>query len=334
MGGNKFKLITCQPDDQYFVWQNHLYIESCIEQGWKPEDIDILLYKPKGRASNPNWEKLKEYYPGLGIHLYEDKGIQQYLNIYIPLLRPHILKQHLTKFPEIKNIIYTDSDILWIDGLNISHLLEDDVNYISDASSYLNYSYFEGKKTQITNKTKLYNRDFLEEICKIVGIDISVVKENNLNTGGVQYILKNTTASFWEKIEKDTLAIRKHLLNVNKEFFPSEDAGYQSWCADLWAVQFNLWKFYKETKVADELKFAWAPDLISKLETHKILHNAGITGNESSFPCFYKGKFHLGNSPFNNMEYLNNIHNHPESKKHCTWYYTDKLIQLKNKYNL
>ena len=331
-------LITSQPTDSYFIWQNHLYIESCLEQGFKEEQIHILLYNPKGRVYNTNWDKLKECYPKLNIFVYEDDGVQQYLGIYIPILRPHILCQHFEAFPELqdKTIIYTDSDILWLKSLNINHLLEDDINYVSDANSYLNHSYFESKyKDVLPNKLEqAKERDFLNEVCTIVGIDKQVVIDNNSNTGGVQYILKNVDGVFWKKVEEDVLKIRVHLQQVNKEFFKDENTGIQSWCADLWAVQFNLWFFNKESKVAKELDFAWSTDPISKIDTYPILHNAGIvseTGN--GYPAFYKGKYHQGSNPTLDPQ-LQVILNDEQSQKYCTWYYTKKLLELKNKFNI
>ena len=331
-------LITCQPTDSYFIWQNHLYIESCLDQGFKEEQIHILLYNPKGRVYNTNWDKLKECYPKLNIFVYEDDGVQQYLGIYIPILRPHILKQHFEAFPELqdKTIIYTDSDILWLKSLNINHLLEDDINYVSDANSYLNHSYFESKyKDVLPDKVEqARERDFLNEVCTIVGIDKQVVIDNNSNTGGVQYILKNVDAAFWKKVEEDVLKIRVHLQQVNKEFFKDENTGIQSWCADLWAVQFNLWFFNRTSKVAKELDFAWSTDPISKIDTYPILHNAGIvseTGN--GYPAFYKGKYHQGIDPTIDPQ-LQVILNDEQSQKYCTWYYTKKLLELKNKFNI
>jgi hypothetical protein len=330
-------LLTAQPDDQYFIWQNHLYIESCLEQGFEEEQIHILLYKPTYREYNTNWEKLKQFYPKLNIFVYEDKGVQQYLGIYIPILRPHILWQHFEKFPELQDrtIIYTDCDILWTDKLNINHLLEDDINYVSDAGSYLNYTYFKSKiKDVLPEKLLEYEeRDFLAEICNIVGIKKNVAIENNNNTGGVQYILKNIDSKFWKKVEEDVLKIRKHLLQANKDFFRDENAGIQSWCADLWAVQYNLWRIGK-SKIADELAFAWAPDPIKKLETHTILHNAGIvseTGN--GYPAFYKGKYHMGADPTKDPN-LDMILENEQSKIYCTWFYASKLNELKQKYKL
>lgn len=331
-------IITCQPDDQYFIWQNHAYIESCLEQGFEQEQIHILLYKPTFRKYNTNWEKLKTCYPKINIFLYEDKGVEQQLRVYIPILRPHILWQHFEAHPELKEktIIYTDCDILWLNGLDIEKFYDDKVCYVSDARSYLNHSYFESKKKDILpeKKEQSENRDFLGEICNIVGIDKKVAVENNDNTGGVQYILKNVDAPFWKKVEQDTLKIRRHLLQVNKEFFKNENAGIQSWCADLWAVQFNLWYRNQETRVVKELDFAWATDPISKLERVSIFHNAGIVNDTANgYPAFYKGKYHTGQDPFKDP-HLKTVLENEESKKHCTHFYVTKLLEIKQKYNL
>ena len=331
-------IITAQPDDQYFIWQNHLYIESCLNQGFTQDQIQILLYKPKNRQFNNNWNKLKEIYPDINIFLYEDKGVQQFLGVYIPILRPHILWQHFEVYPELKDktIIYTDSDILWLDTLNINHLLLDNINYVSDASSYLNYSYFENKYKQVIPEKleKAKSVDFLKEVCNIVGVDKKIVIDNNNNTGGVQYILKNIDADFWKKVETDVLKIRLYLQQVNKIYFKNENDGIQSWCSDLWAVQFNLWYRNLETKVVKELDFAWATEPIEKLNSCTIYHNAGVTGKYmNDVPYFYKGAYHTGQNPLLD-EHLQIVINNEESKKHCTWYYTNKLLELKNKYNI
>jgi hypothetical protein len=330
--------ITCQPTDTYFIWQNHLYIESCLQQGITEDQIHILLYKPRGREFNTNWNKLKECYPKLNIFVYEDRGVQQHLGIYIPILRPHILWQHFEAFPELEDrtIVYTDCDILWTDNMNINHLLEDDINYVSDASSYLNYSYFKSKYKDVLpeKQEQAKQRDFAKEVCTIVGIDVQTLMDNNSNTGGVQYVLKNINADFWKKIEKDVLAIRKHLLQVNKEFYKDENTGIQSWCADLWAVQLNLWFFNKKSQTVKELDFAWSSDPIGKIETSPILHNAGITGNTmGDVLCFYKGKYHQGADPTIDT-HLEEVINNEKSQKLCTWYYANELKKLKQKYNL
>ena len=122
-------IIFSQPDDKFFVWQCHLYIENCIQNGFDEERIHVLLYNPEGRVPNNDWDKLKTIYPKLKIFRYYDKGVNQFLGIYIPILRPHILWQHFETFPELSNevIVYTDCDILWTTPPNFEKLYEDDV---------------------------------------------------------------------------------------------------------------------------------------------------------------------------------------------------------------
>jgi hypothetical protein len=330
-------LCTAQPTDSYFVWQNHLYIESCLQQGFVEEQIHILLYNTKNTPYNKKWDILKECYPKLNIFVYEDKGVQQFLGTYIPVLRPHILWQHFEAFPELQNktIVYTDCDILWTKNMNINHLLEDDVNYVSDAGCYLNNTYFENKyKDVLLEKSEeVKSVDFLKGVCDIVGIDKQIVIDNNNNTGGVQYILKNIDLFFWKKVEEDVIKIRMYLQQMNALYFKNEDSGIQSWCADLWAVQFNLWFFNKTSKTVSELDFAWATDPIDRLKTVGIFHNAGIGSTFQEHPCFYKGKYHLGEDPTKD-DHLNTVLNDENSKKFCTWYYADQLKKLSNKYNI
>ena len=330
-------IIFSQPDDIFFLWQCHLYIENCIQNGFEEDRIHVLLYNPAGRTPNNNWDKLKTIYPKLQIYRYYDKGVNNLLGIYIPILRPHILWQHFEAFPELSKevIIYTDCDILWTRPPDFEKLYDDDICYVSDAASYLNYSYFLSKEKQVLpNKLEEYKkRDIIQQLCDIVGINKQLLIDNDKNTGGVQYIFKNIDASFWKKIQEDTLSIRIYLMNMNKEFYKDENAGCQSWCADLWAIQFNLWMKGK-SKVANELSFCWSPDPIERLQTTSIFHNAGIT-NEfmDGIPYFYKGKYHLGSNPLTDP-HLQVVLNNEESKRKCTWFYANALNELGKKYQI
>jgi hypothetical protein len=329
-------IMFAQPDDEYFLWQSHLYIENCITNGFDEERIHVLLYN-SGREPNTNWDKLKTIYPKLNIYRYNDRGVVKFLGIYIPILRPHILWQHFDTFPELSKevIIYTDCDILWTKNPNLEKFYEDDVCYVSDASSYLNYSYFLSKEKQVLpDKLEEYKRrDVIQQLCDIVGINKQLLIDNDKNTGGVQYIFKNIDAPFWRKIQEDTLSIRSYLLNMNKEFYKSENDGWQSWCADLWAIQFNLWMRGK-SKVINELSFCWAPDSIEKLKTTSIYHNAGVTAEFiDRVPYFYKGKYHMGSNPMIDP-HLQEVINNEESRKKCTWFYASALNELDKKYKL
>ena len=48
---------------------------------------------------------------------------------------------------------------------------------------------------------------------------------------------------------------------------------------------------------------------------------------------FYKGKYHQGLDPFTDP-YLDEVLNNEKSKNYCTWYYANKLDELRKKYKI
>lgn len=335
----ELKFLTIIPDDSYFTWQVHLWLESLKEIGQSDKAI-VLLYIPQNRQQNPKWQQVIDLYPEAEFHFYKDENgeLNPYLGIYIPILRPWTAWNHFKKHPELseKAIFYCDSDILFMKDFNVDKFLEDDVCYMSDTNSYINARYFESKERDVLpNKLEEYKtRDILAETMSLVGVDKQIAIDNNDHSGGTQYLLKNIDAAFWSKVMNDCILIRTYLQKVNREFFESENKGYQSWCSDMFSVLWTIWFRNQKGLVVPELNFAWSTDPIQRLETHTILHNAGIVGTmQETWPAFYKGKYHGGGDPTNDV-HLNTVLTNEETKKHCNWYYADKLRQLKLKYNL
>jgi hypothetical protein len=332
------KFICAQPDDTYYTWQVHLWLESLRKLGHSDKAI-VLVFTPKSRKKNDKWKQIVDLYPEAEFVFYNDEdSVSDLLGIYIPILRPYVLWRYFKDHPEMsaKAVFYCDSDILFTEKFDIQQFIDDEINYLSDANSYINATYFDSKvKDVLPTKLEEYKtRDILAEIASVVGISREIAEENNEHSGGAQYLLKNVDAHFWSKVMNDCILIRTYLQKVNREFFENESKGFQSWCADMWAVLWNLWLRNQQTKVIPELAFAWAPDPITKLDTHTILHNAGITGPfMGNVPYFYKGAYHLGKDPFNDP-HLNVVFQHEESKKRCTHYYITELLALKEKYNL
>jgi hypothetical protein len=332
------KFICAQPDDTYYTWQVHLWLESLKGIGHSDKAI-VLVFTPKNRKKNDKWKQIVDLYPEAEFVFYNDEdSVSDLLGIYIPILRPYVLWRYFKDHPEMsaKAVFYCDSDILFTEKFDIQQFIDDEINYLSDANSYINAKYFDSKvKDVLPTKLEEYKtRDVLAEIASVVGISREIAEENNEHSGGAQYLLKNVDAHFWSKVMNDCILIRTYLQKVNREFFENESKGFQSWCADMWAVLWNLWLRNQQTKVIPELAFAWAPDPITKLDTHTILHNAGITGPfMESTPYFYKGAYHLGKDPFKDP-HLDTVLNNEKSKTKCTWYYTNKLKELFNKYRL
>jgi hypothetical protein len=332
------KFICAQPDDAYYTWQVHLWIESLRQIGHSDKAI-VLIYIPDFREKNTKWQQIIDLYPETEFVFYKDVNkISRYFGVYIPVLRPYVLGRYFKEHPEMKDkaVMYCDSDVLFTDKFDISKFIDDEVNYLSDTNSYINASYFDSKvKDVLPAKLEEYKtRDILAETTKIVGITREIAEKHNLHSGGAQYLLKNIDHTFWEKVLGDCIMIRTHLMSVNRQFFKDESAGFQSWCADMWAVLWNLWLREQETLNIPELEFSWSSDPIEKVHRLGILHNAGITERQMpGYPAFYKGVYHTGKDPFQDT-HLDTVFSSEEARKKGTHYYVTKMIELKNKYNL
>lgn len=332
------RFICVQPDDTYFTWQVHLWLESLKEIGHSDKAI-VLIYIPTKRDKNSKWQQVIDLYPEAEFHFYKDEGdLDKYIPIYIPILRPWTLWKHFKENPNLssKALFYCDSDVVFTKDFNVDEFLEDDICYLSNTNSYINATYFESKeKDVLPNKLEEYKtRDILGEVMSLIGLEKQIAYDNNEHSGGAQYLLKEVDATFWNKVMNDSMLIRTYLQKVNKDFFENEGKGYQSWCADMWAVLWNLWFRGQETKVVNEMNFSWATDPIEKLEENTIFHNAGIVSpHNGTYNCFYKGKYHNGIDPTQDA-HLEAVLNDETSKKYCTWFYANKLKELKNKYNL
>jgi hypothetical protein len=332
----ELKFLCSQPDDSYYKWQVNLWLESLKKIG-KSDKAIVLVYTPAERQYNTEWDSLKTLYPEATFGFYRDEdGVSDFIPIYIPVLRPYTLMRWFKDHPEMKEkaIFYCDCDIVFTENFNIDAYINDDVCYLSDTNSYINASYFDSKKSDVLqDKQELYNtRDVLGELTSLIGISRQIAEENNLHSGGAQYLLKNIDYKFWQKAFSDCILIRRFLLNINGQFFESENKGYQSWCADMWSVLWNLWYKGYTTQVIKEMDFAWATDHISRMDSIGLFHNAGISNTDMGhYKAFYKGRYIHGNSPFNDLD---EVYNNEESKKYCTHYYVSQLVELKNRYNL
>jgi hypothetical protein len=332
------KFIQACPDDDYYIWQVHTWLESLRNIG-KSDKAISLIFTPDFRERNEKWKMIVDLYPEAEFAFIKDEHkISKLLKVYIPILRPYSLWRYFTDHPDMVNkaIFYCDSDVVFTENFNIDAYIDDDVCYVSDTNSYINASYFDSKIKDVKPEAleEYKKTDILSEVTSLVGITREIAEKNNMHSGGAQYLLKNIGASFWDKMITDCININLYLGNVNKQFFESESKGFQKWCSDMWAILWGLWLRGQETKVVKELDFAWSTDPIAKLNTIGILHNAGVTSNfHGPVPMFYKGTYHAGKDPFTD-NHLKTVIDNEENKKLCNNYYLQQMFIIKNKYNL
>jgi hypothetical protein len=284
----QLQIITCQPNDFYFVWQLRVQLHNFRKHGYS-DKANILVYNHNQRRDGETfkelWDGLQEDYPEAKFFFYDDPtgGLHKAMGTYnyIPLLRPWLLARHFAEFPELKEdaILYIDSDVVFTKYLDFQPFLEDDISYLSDTRSYISAEYFDSKiKDVLPDKLEDYKKiDVLKESTRLFGITREIAVANQDGSGGAQYLLKNIDAKFWEDVFIGCIRVITYLRYINRMYFESEDKGFQSWCADMWSVLWNIWKRGIETKCPKEMDFAWATDPIGKWEEVYLYHDAGAS---------------------------------------------------------
>lgn len=291
-----FIFISAQPDVPYFHWQCEVYINNFIRMGIEKERIFVLFsFTSESDKLSEGAEKLRKLTPNiLG---YKDDRNRKH---YIPSIKPYLIYRFLEENPERGKIFFLhDSDIIFNYLPNFHELTKDQIQYMSDTNSYLNFDYIMDCDSRY-RKThqQLESGMLLREMIDVVGVEPSDVKKNSKNSGGAQYLLKNQTWFVWYKIYKDSTLLYDKMKRFHSRY-PIPNGEIQFWTAEMWSILWNLWWWGFTTKVTDVLKFCWATDPISYCETHPILHMAGIT-EDMKHQHFYKGEF-IDSNPINIM---------------------------------
>lgn len=354
-------IICCTENKARFAWETRIFLTSLKEFGYLSK-ARILVFEATNSLFTKEWVELSKDFPEVGFFLYNNENIKrigQSFN-YPPVCRLYCLQEHWKQFPHLEQeaIFYCDTDIVFTKYLDFDQFLNDDINYVSwtgninRTDNYLWQPYLDSKVDKV-NPLKLnqYKRlDIVEKLGNICGISRETITKNNENTGGAQYLLKNITKQFWTDCFNTCCEIKMFLSDINQVFMQGANAqerennGFQSWCADMWAVLYNVWKT-AETKCPKEFDFAWSTDKIERLEEVYILHNAGVTSDEKitvanqrdeqgnkillDGPLFFKGKKdYLFSSPIDDPN-LEGIYNDPINKQFCNNYYVEKIIQAR-----
>ena len=278
------RYICAQPTSLFYAWQVEIVINNFMDMGINPNNIDIVCWKINN-VIPVEWVKLTQKYPAR-FFFYDDTRETKH---YISSIRPNILKQHFTEHPELEGeaIFYHDCDIVFTKPVDWKQFLQDDKWYGSDTRWYIAHSYIVSK-----------GQDVIDEMCKIVDIEESVVKDNELNSIGAQYLMKGINAKFWENVERDCERLYKDITTLNNKKKSADPSHHelQIWCADMWAVLWNGWKLGKETVCHPDLEFAWGTSTEEDYNKLNILHNAGVV--TSADGLFYKAEW-MNQLPYN-----------------------------------
>lgn len=297
------KFICAQPAIEYYTWQVEVMINNFIRNGVNPNDIEIVCgYRgvvPK------SWRKLADHYNYVRFFFYEDNRFKP---SYISSIRPHILYKHWVAFPELEKetVFYHDSDIIFSKPIDFGELLKDDVCYVSDTVSYIGANYIRSK-----------GEHYLDLMTELVNVNKEYVIANEKESGGAQYLIKQVPAEFWKKVYYDSENLFRM---VNKQIEKDKPPhAIQIWCADMWAVLWNLWIWDKRVKVTEKMSFSWATSGIEQWDKHPIYHNAGATGSNDG--QFFKAAYQV------TLPYSIKIEDFSNTR--CGYKYVEEILKTK-----
>ena len=270
------KYLCAQPAIKYYGWQLDTMLYNFRDIGIDLKDVIIVSsYKT---PIDDYFSKLESKYEA-NFYYYPDTREEP---MYISSIRPHVLAKHFEAFPELENevIFYHDCDIVLMRPLELNAYLKDDITYLSDTVSYIGYEYIKSKGNEV-----------VELMCNIVDICSCKVRANQHNSGGAQYLFKNINAEYWRNVEEDSEMLYYGVTQYNNKRKEKEPEYHelQIWCADMWAVLWNLWKLAKPTRIVKEMDFIWPTQKYEKLGSANILHNAGVINGKEGL--FYKGDY-------------------------------------------
>ena len=279
--------VTAQPDVPYFHWQIRLYVHNFVSKGINPKNIHVIFSIPE-QHKEPTDESIELLKLGIQVHFFNDDRDNKH---YIPSIKPYLISQWIKRNENYGKLFFLhDADIIFRELPNFEDLIKDDVLYLSDTIGYIGYDYLKNcSKNYETKFQNCKNEELIDLMCGVIGIDKDVVIKNQKNSGGGQYLIKNTTYEVWDKIYKNSNELHSTLIKFQRKY-PINSGQIQFWTSEMWSLLWNLWLIDKQTKVTTDLDFSWATDTIEVYEKKPILHMAGVTENLKN-DKFYKGDF-------------------------------------------
>ncbi|HVI45569.1 MAG TPA: galactosyltransferase-related protein [Chitinophaga sp.] len=304
--------LSAQSDDYYYLWQLQLQLLNFSGHGIQQERIHVLFsFDPVNGLNEAVRQFMLDNSDKAAFFTYPDKRQRR---AYGSGIRPHIIAQHLDAYPDMQRrpLFYHDCDIIFSRLPDFNALLHDEVWYVSDTRSYLGIGYIQQ-----------FGENTLREMCHVIGMDEEMVRQHDQHTGGAQYLVKNTRADFWRKVEEDAETLYT-FLDERKYTCTAPDgksSPIQSWCSDMWALLWNTWYAGYKVRIAPDLDFSWAYDNISKWQAKNIYHN---TGEKADSLHFNKSRYVDTNPFFKDLSRIDT--------STCSIHFVDIIEKFRNAY--
>lgn len=279
--------LSAQPDNIYFLWQLKIQFFNFIRNGILPQYIHILIgYNNRINPLFEEWGKKS----GAKLFFYPDTRKNR---LYAPSIRPHLIAKHLIAHPELEKetLFYHDSDILLTQKPEWGELEKGDCWYASDTSNYLNSQYIRQHMSEFE----------FESMCKQLDVTPEKIRKYDSSAGGAQYILKHSTATFWNEIEINCEKLYSYL-HRKQHHSQCISKKFQIWCTDMWVIWWTCIKNQQPFNSHPLLNFCWADSPIKMLDKTIILHYTG--GNNSKRFFFDKLQYQVYEPFYADLSYV------------------------------
>lgn len=271
--------ITANTCDKKMLWQIQTQHNNFRRHGIDLSKVyNLVVYNHNGIDSE--YERYAKASPANIIFIKDDNPNR----MYIPSIKPYAYKYLFTTIPKLLNeyAFYCDQDVIFTINPPAFDKLTGDTIYLSDTRSYIGSKYILSKGNQV----------FID-MCDYVGINPNLVKKYEDKAGGCQIYGRNLTPAFWDKVEKDSIAMyhginSNHLVRYRDDFFAKNGIEIhtnnmvQIWCSEMWTTLWNMWLFEYDTQINKELEFVWASNNIEGFYRCNILHNTGLSNADKT----------------------------------------------------
>ena len=243
----KLYFICAQPNTIYYAWQLEVMLRNFNEMGiLSNPKYEVHIVTSYGFVSEIS--SIADSHTNLSFHYYLDTRATKH---YPSSIRPNLLKQHFAVHPEIKTFFYHDCDMIFTKkNLDFTPFLQDDICYGSDVRFYIGHDYIASKEYNV-----------LEYMCNIAQIPLRVVRDNEHNCIGAQYLIKNVSADFWEEVEKiseelfQKITIRNNYIKANyPKSYIQESVNDKEMYGNMWDVynaKDKIWEYNFTKEVAE-----------------------------------------------------------------------------------
>lgn len=287
--------VSAQQDNMYMMWQLFVQMHNFRRLGIESDAVSLVATYG---SESEQLRILRSKSTATVISMPDTRADRS----YTPSIYYHLVKKYVDKYKPTEAIFFHDNDIVFRQLPLFHQMVCDDVNYMSDTTNYLGAS--------------LYDAEDIEMMCAAIGIDPEMVIERQF-AGGAQFIIKNSTAEFWDTVEHKSVALNKSMQSKSFVGRQRKKKRPDPWMAGMWALQWEMWQRGMATMVHPELNFTWPTYSAKTWNAVKILHNAGVMPNQSNV-MFHKGSY-VDRSPF--YDDLSHV-----SSDFASWYYAQEVL--------